>query len=417
MSAEPRRRVVITGMGVIAPNGSDLTGFWNTLVKGESAADRVSRFDTSGVPNRIAAEIKKFDCGRYLDAKKARRFDLSIQYGMSAARLAVRDAAIDFRQLDPDRAGIVEATSVSGMESTLKAHSAFLEKGYKGMSPFTFINAYCGGGSGEVAIELGVKGHAITYCSGSCSGNDAVGYALNMIRDDTVDIMLAGGTEAPLLEPFWNGFCVTKVMTRRNKAPKQAMRPFDRSRDGFLLGEGAAYVVLEELSHALGRGARIHAEVLGHGRSCEAYHSLLPHPEGVGLVRAMQKAIRDAQIYPTQVQYINAHGTATETNDLVETRAIKTVFGGHAHRLAVGATKPVTGHLLGAAGALETVICALAIRNKAIPPTINLSEPAEGCDLDYVPGAARPYPVEMAMNINTGFGGKNSCLILGEFRR
>ena len=418
MSFNPQhRRVVITGMGVIAPNGSDLASFWETIVQGVSAAGRVTRFDTGDVPTKIAAEIKDFDCGRYLDAKKARRFDHSIQYGIAAARLAMEQAGIDFKRFDPDRAGIVEATSVSGMESTLKAHMAFLARGYKGMSPFTFINAYCGGGSGEIALELGIKGHAITYCSGSASGNDAIGYGMKMIRDDEVDIMLAGGTEAPLLEAFWGGFCVNKVMTRRNKPPQQAMRPFDRGHDGFLLGEGSAFLVLEELSHALARGATIHAEVLGHGRSCEAYHSVAPHPEGLGLIRAMQKALRDARLHAAEIQYINAHGTATEANDLVETKAIKQVFGESAYRVAISSTKPVTGHLLGAAGAIETVVCALAIRHKMVPPTLNLAEPAEGCDLDYVPGQARPFPVRAAMNLNTGFGGKNSCLILGEFNR
>lgn len=417
MSFNPQsRRVVITGMGVIAPNGCDLDSFWKSVVQGVSAADKVTRFDTSNVPTKIAAEIKGFDCGRYMDPKKARRYDLSIQYGVSAARLATQHAGIDFKTFDPDRAGIVEATSISGMESTLKAHTAFLAKGYKGMSPFTFINAYCGGGSGEIALELGIKGHAITYCSGSASGNDAIGYAMRMIRDDEVDIMLAGGAEAPLMEGFWNGFCVTKVMTRHNKIPQEAMRPFDREHDGFLLGEGAAFFVLEELSHALARGATIHAEALGHGRSCEAYHSVAPHPDGLGMIRAMQKALRDARLHAGEIQYINAHGTATETNDLVETRAIKKVFGEQAYRVAVSSTKPVTGHLLGAAGAVETAICALTLQHKMLPPSINLTEPADGCDLDYIPGPARHYPVRAVMNLNTGFGGKNSCLILGDFR-
>jgi len=412
---ENRRRVVITGMGVIAPNGCSLTEFWRTIRDGISAAGPVTRFDTSKVPNKIACEIKDFDASRYMEFKKARRFDRSIQYGLAAAVQAVEDAAIDFGASDPDRVGIVEATSVSGMESTLTAHLAFLSKGYRGMSPFTFLNAYCGGGSGETAIELGIKGHAITYCSGSCSGNDAIGYALQMIQSDDVDVMVAGGTEAPLLEGFWSGFCVTDVMTRHNETPKEAMRPFDKTRDGFLLGEGASYLVLEELAYALERGARIYAEVIAHGRSCEAYHSLLPHPDGLGLSKAMWKALRGACLHPTEVDYVNAHGTATESNDLVETRAIKSVFGERAKRVAISSTKPITGHLLGAAGAVETVVCALAIKNREIPATINLTEPAEGCDLDYVPNSLRPFPVRVAMNLSTGFGGKNSCLILKEY--
>lgn len=410
------RRVVITGLGVIAPNGKDLQTFWSTVRNGVSAAGPVTRFDTSKVPHKVACEVRDFDGAQYVELKKAKRFERSIQFGIAAARLATQDAAIDFKASDPDRVGVVEATSVSGMESTLKAHLAYLSKGYRGMSAFTFINAYCGGGSGEIAIELGIKGHAVTYCSGSCSGNDAIGYGLQMIQNEEVDVMVAGGAEAPLLDGFWSGFCVTGVMTSRNETPGESMRPFDKSRDGFLLGEGAAFVVLEELSYALARGARIYAEVVAHGRSCEAYHSVAPHPEGIGLCRAMQKALRGARLHPSEIDYINAHGTATESNDLAETRAIKEVFGEQAGRVAISSTKPVTGHLLGAAGAIETVVCALAIQHGEIPPTINLTKPAEGCDLDYVPCKSRRYPVRVAMNVNSGFGGKNSCLILRAYR-
>jgi 3-oxoacyl-[acyl-carrier-protein] synthase II len=412
---QPPRRVVVTGLGVIAPNGCDLGTFWQSVRDGVSAAGPISRFDVSKVPHKIAAEVRGFEPARYLGAKQARRFERCLQYELAAAGLAAKDAALDFNRLDADRLGIVDASTVNGIESTLKAHLAFLEHGYKGMSPFTFINAYSGSGSGEVALHLGIKGHAITYCSGSASGNDAIGYAANMIRNDEADLMLAGGCEAPLIEAFWHGFCVNKVMTRRNEEPARAMRPFDRSRDGFVMGEGAAFLVLEELAHALDRRAHIRAEVLGQGRSCEAYHSVLPHPDGAGIYRAMEKALRQARLHPSEVDYINAHGTATESNDLAETRAIKRLFGPAATRVAVSATKPVTGHLLGAAGVLEAVICVLALEQAVIPPTINLDEPAEGCDLDYVPLRPRPYPVRVAMNLNSGFGGKNSCLVLGRF--
>ena len=412
----PQRRVVITGMGVIAANGCDLDTFWDRIVKGISAGGLVTRFDTSKVPNKIAAEIHNFDPALYVSARQARRLDLSIQYGIAAAKLAVKHAGLEVSKSDPDRIGIVEATSVGGMESTLKAHVSYLEKGCGGMSPFTFLNAYCGGGSGEIALELGIKGHAITYCSGSCSGNDAIGYALNMIRTDEASVMIAGGSEAPLLEPFWNGFCVTKVMTRRNETPKESMRPFDLTQDGFLLGEGAAFLVMEELAHALGRGASIYAEVLGHGRACEAYHSVAPHPDGLGLARAMEKALRAARLCPSEIDYINAHGTATPSNDAAESKAIKRLFGNSARKVAVSSTKPITGHLLGAAGAIETVVCALALSRQMIPPTINLKTPALGCDLDYVAEGARPYPLNVAMNVNSGFGGKNSSLILRRFR-
>jgi 3-oxoacyl-[acyl-carrier-protein] synthase II len=411
-----RRRVVITGMGVIAANGSNLQEFWKNVVEGNSAGDFVTRFDASSAPTRIAAEVKGFDPTLYMTAKQARRRELSIQYGIAAAKNATADAGLTFAEMNPDRIGIVEATSIGGMESTLKAHLKFLSKETGRMSPFTFINAYCGGGSGEIALELGVRGHAITYCSGSCSGNDAIGYAANLIADDDVDLMLAGGSEAPLMEAFWHGFCVTRVMTQHNSTPQGAMRPYDRTRDGFLLGEGSAFLVLEELSHALARRAKIYAEVLGHGRSCEAYDSVLPHPEGVGLARAMEKSLRAASLHPSEVDYINTHGTATPANDIAETNGIKKLFGKHAGRVATSSTKPVTGHLLGAAGAIEAVICALALKAQRIPPTINLTERDKGCDLDYVPQKSRAYPVKIALNVNTGFGGKNSSLVMGAYK-
>ena len=411
-----QRRVVITGLGVVCAAGNDVATFWENIREGRSGARPVTRFETVGMPTTIAGEIVDFDFSKYGDPKKARRFERSIQYGIAAARQAATASGLDMTTLNPDRVGVIEASSVGGMESSFKGQTAFEEKGYRGMSPFTLINAYCGGGSGEIALELGCRGLAVTYSSGSASGNDVVGYALNMIRHDEVDVMVAGGSEAPLLAPLFAAFCQMKVMTRRNEEPQRAMRPFDRERDGFLLGEGAAFLVLEELSHALDRGAPIYAEVLGHGRSCEAHHSVAPHPDGVGMYRAMEKALRQARLHPSEISYINAHGTATDTNDQVESLAIKRLFGPHARQVAISSTKPITGHLLAAAGAIEAVVCALTIKHQVIPPTINLQEAAEGCDLDYVPHRARAYPARVAMNLNVGFGGKNSCLILREYQ-
>ena len=406
-----RRRVVVTGLGIVAPNGRDLETFWSSICRGDSAGSPVTRFDTSKLPSTIAAEIKDWDFG---DRKKSRRFDLSIQYALSAAGAALKDSNITWDNVDPERVGIVEACSVGGMESSMRGQTIYETRGYRAMSPFTMINAYCGGGSGEVALELGIKGHAVTYSSGSASGNDALGYAYRMVRDEEVDVMVAGGAEAPLLAPLYGAFCLMRVMTVHNDDPKGAMRPCDKSRDGFLLGEGSAFLVLEELSHALSRGAKIYAEICGHGRACEAYHSVAVHPEGVGMVRAIQKALRDAHIVPEQVEYINMHGTATGTNDLVETVAVKKSFGGHARRLALSSTKPITGHLLAAAGALEALICTLAIHRQMIPMTANLKDPEIDCDLDYVMGKSRAYPLQTVLNMNVGFGGKNSCLV---FRR
>jgi 3-oxoacyl-[acyl-carrier-protein] synthase II len=408
----PKRRVVITGMGVIAPNGQDLDTFWRSIRDGASAAGPVTRFDVSAAPTKIAAEIRDFDFKQHSDLRKFHRLELSIQYALAAADQALRDAKLHLPEIDPDRAGIVEATSLSGTESALKGQTDYLDRGYRGVSPFSLINGYCGGGSGELALHLGFKGYAITISSGSASGSDALGYAAEMIRGDEVDLVVVGGAEAPLLPPLWGTFCVTKVMTRRNDSPAGSMRPYDCSRDGFLLGEGAAFLVLEELSHALQRGARIYAEVLGHGRSCEAFHSVAPNPEGLGLCRAIEKGLRKAGIDVSEVDYVNTHGTATEANDFAETLALKRVFKEHAFRVAVSSTKPVTGHLLAAAGAVESVVCALALEHQEIPPTINLRAPAHGCDLDYVPNRYRPYPLKVAMNVNVGFGGKNSCVIL-----
>jgi 3-oxoacyl-[acyl-carrier-protein] synthase II len=412
---EQDRRVVITGMGVIAANGFTLDTFWESICKGRSAATLLTRFDTRNIPSKVAAEIRGFDPHRYMDAKSARRLDLSLQYGVAAARLATQDAQIDLSKIDPDRVGVVEATSLSNNEAAFHSKTAFLNRGYRAVPISAMLNGAVGGGSGEIANEIGAKGHAITLSSSSASGNDAMGYAASMIRNEDVDVMVAGGAEAPLIESVWGGFCLNRVMTRHAGSPVEAMRPFDKGRDGFILGEGGGFVVLEELSHALSRSAKVYCELVGHGRSCEAYHPLAPHPEGVGYIRAMEKGLRQAGIGVTEVDYINAHGTATPANDLVETRAIKTFFGGHAHRVAVSSTKPVTGHLMAGAGALETIVCALALARHEIPMTLNLRDPAPECDLDYVSTRSRPYPIRYALNLNSGFGGKNSCLVLRRF--
>ena len=415
ISDPQRRRIVITGMGVITAPAQRLDKFWDCIRHGISGGKLMTRFPAGASPTLIAAQIDDFSAADYMDAKLARRMDYSHRYSVAAARLAQQDAGIDFHKVDADRVGIVEGSSMSGNEGAVKAEEGFHRKGYKGVGPFALLNGYSGAGAGEVAKELGIHGHAITLSSSSASGNDAIGYALSMIRHEEVDVMVAGGAEAPIVPHTWGGLCLNQVMSRRNEAPQAAMRPFDKNRDGILLGEGAAYLVLEELSYALSRGARIYAEILGHGRSCEAYHPVAPHPEGLGYFRAIQKAIRNAQVDPGDVDYINAHGTATDANDIVETRAIKRFFGSHAHKLAVSSTKPVTGHLLGAAGALETVVCALALYHQEIPLTLNHEEPGEGCDLDYVRGRSRPYPIRVALNLSSGFGGKNACLALRRY--
>ncbi len=412
----PERRVVITGMGVIAPSGKDIKTFWDNVRDGISAAAPVSRFDASRLPVKIAAEVKDFDVAKFIHSRKPGRFDLTIQYGVAAATLAVADSGLDLESLEPDRVGVVEGTTISGAGSIIKARDSFVanDGNYRALHPYNVIAGYCGEGSSTISLHLGIHGHAVTYCSGCASGNDAIGYALRMIQCDDVDVAVAGGSEETM-EMLHVGFCRVRAMTEHSGEPCRAMKPFDRRRDGFVLGEGAAFFVMEELSHALGRGARIYAEVAGHGRSCEAYHATDPHPDGVGYSRAMEKALRHARINPSEVDYINAHGSATPLNDPIETRAIKTVFQDHARRVSISATKPITGHLMGASGTIETLICALAIWHQEIPPTINLDEPDPGCDLDYVAGTARSFPVRVSLNLNAGFGGRYACLVLRRY--
>ena len=408
-----QRRVVITGMGVISPSGQDLVRFWENVRGGISAAAPVGRFDASKLPVKIGAEVKGFDIRRFENGKRLGRFDLTVQYSIAAAVLAVKDAGIEIQNMDPDRVSIVEGTTMSGSDSIVKTRDWYTSShnNYHALHPYNLVASYCGEGSSAISLRMGIQGHAVTYCSGCASGNDAIGHGADMVRSDEADVAVAGGSEESF-EMMHIGFCRLRAMTERTGEPARAMRPFDRSRDGFVLGQGAGYVVLEELSHALERGARIYAEFAGHGRSCDAYHATDPHPEGLGYALSLEKALRQSRIHPTEVDYINAHVSATPLNDPIETLAIKRVFKDHARRLAVSATKPITGHLMGAAGAVETVICALAIWRGEIPPTINLTEPEEGCDLDYVPDGARAYPVRVAVNLNAGFGGRYACLVL-----
>jgi 3-oxoacyl-[acyl-carrier-protein] synthase II len=412
----PERRVVITGMGVVSPSGKDPATLWRNVRGGISAAGPVTRFDTNRLPVKIAAEVQDFEVAQYVNSRKPGRFDLTIQYGVAAAGLAVRDCGLNLQNLDPDRVGVIEGTTMSGMESIIKTHDAFIanEGNFRALHPYNLVASYCGEGSSTISLHLGIHGHAVTYCSGCASGTDAIGHAARLIQSDDIDVAVAGGAEGTM-EMMHIGLCRLRAMTEQTCEPGQSMRPFDRSRDGFLLGEGAAFFILEELSHALGRGARIYAEIAGHGHSCEAYHATDPDPSGLGYTRAIEKTLRRARLMPSEVDYINAHGSATPLNDPVETRAIKTVFREHARRVAISATKPVTGHLMGASGAIETMICALAIWHQEIPPTINLHEPDPVCDLDYVPGHARSYPVRVALNLNAGFGGRYACIALRKY--
>jgi len=407
-----KRRAVITGVGVVAPNGCELESFWSSLIEGRSAAGPITRFDAAELPSRIACEVNELPVGRFVDPRKAKRFGRAIQFSLVAAHQAVADAGLDCDRIDAERAAAVEGASLGGLESSFKAQAAYENKGHRSMSPFTLLNSYAGGGSAEVAIEFGLRGGALSVGSGSCASTDAIATARSLIVNDEADVVLVGGSEAPLLGPVLGAFCLAEATSTNNDDPAAAMRPFDRDRDGFVLGEGAAYLVIEELSHALQRGARIRAELAGAGTSCEASHSVTPEADGRGVTRAIEKAMRAAGMAAGDVQYINLHGVASDAADPAETTGIRRAFPGRVDQLSTSATKPVTGYLMGAAGALEAVITTLALERQLIPPTINFENAAAGCDLDYTAGEARPYPLTGALSLNAGFGGRNSCLAL-----
>lgn len=406
------RRVVVTGLGVIAPNGTAIREFWDNVIAGRPSARPLVRFNTSDMPCKLGCEITGFDASQWMDHKKAKRVDPAIAYAIAAGKQAFGDAGFDAKHVNPERFGIVEGTSVCGLHNTLTKHSEFVQRGYRSIQPTVLVNAFCGGASSEMAIELELQCQATTITTACSAGNDAIGYGLRTIRDDLADVMLAGATEAPLVDGYYAIFAAAGVMSRRTDEPATAMRPFDRDRDGFVLGEGSAFLVLEELNHALARGANIYCEVIGHGQACDAHSIIGLHPDSRGAISAIRKAFFSAQIDPSKVDYVNAHGSATGSNDVLETNAIVATFGGHAKTVAVSATKPVTGHMAGASAAIEAVVCALSIREGIVPPTANLDHPAEGCTLDYVPKTARNYPVRCAMSLSAGFGGKHSALIM-----
>ncbi|HEX8373435.1 MAG TPA: beta-ketoacyl-[acyl-carrier-protein] synthase family protein [Chthoniobacterales bacterium] len=403
---------MITGIGVITACGLTVPDFWDSIVHGRSGAKPITRFDTSGLPTTIAAEITNFNCANYLPRKVYKRFDLGIQYAAAASLEAVADSGLKISTLNADRVGLIHANSMEGMESAFQVYPAFAAGGYKKLGPGFLLNNYFGAASGELAHIHGIKGHAITYSAGSASGSDVLTLAASMIADDDVDAIVVGASEAPLLVQVLGGFCNAHILSRNNDNPGAAMKPFDRDHDGFVLGEGAAFFVLEEKTHALARNARIYVEFAGGGRACEAHHAVNIHPDGVGMKASISKALRKAKMSATEVQYINAHGTATDLNDKIEADAFRSYFGAHCKKVAVSATKAVTGHLLAASGAVETAVCALSIYHQMIPAVHNLKNPVEGDGVDFVMDSPRPYPVEAALNLTAGFGGKNSCIIL-----
>jgi 3-oxoacyl-[acyl-carrier-protein] synthase II len=409
------RRVVMTGMGAVTPLGLSVEETWDALLAGRSGAGEITHFNASEFPVRIACELPGFEVGGFIDAREARKMDPCTHYGMAASLMAWKDAGFEDGGYDPDRAGVLIGSGVGGIQTLETQHTVLMEKGPRRISPFFIPMMIADMPSGAVSITLGLKGPNYATVSACASGAHALGVAFHTIRDGGADVMIAGGTEAAICPMAVGGFANMKAISPRNDEPELASRPFDAGRDGFVLGEGAGIAVLEELEHAKARGATITAEIVGFGATSDAFHITAPAPQGEGAVRAMNEAMRDAGLDPSDVGYVNAHGTSTLLNDKYETAAIKTVFGEHAGDMAVSSTKSMTGHLLGAAGGIETIFTALALKNSVIPPTINYETPDPECDLDYVPNQARETKVAAALSNSFGFGGHNAVLALKRF--
>ena len=405
------RRVVVTGVGAVTPVGNTAEEFWAALIQGKSGIGPVTRFDASPLPTRIAGEVKGFDPLRYIDKKDDRKFDPFLKYAIACAAMAVEDAGLNVERVDRTRFGVLVGSGIGGITTLLDTHKVLLEKGPDRVSPFFIPMLIINMASGLISMRFGAKGPNSSVVTACATGNHAIGDAMKIIQRNDADIMIAGGSEAIILPLTFAGFCQMKAMSTRNDEPTRASRPFDATRDGFVCGEGGGLLVLESLEHALGRDARIYAEVVGYGMSGDAHHMTAPDPEADGASRAMALAMKDARVEPSTVGYINAHGTSTPYNDKSETMAIKRVFGEHARKLAVSSTKSMTGHLLGAAGGLEFAVCTLVLGRGVIPPTINLDCPDEECDLDYVPKVARPMKIEHALSNSFGFGGTNGALL------
>ena len=405
------RRVVVTGVGAVTPVGLDVPTTWDALVKGRSGLGRITRFDPSPYETQIAGELKGFEATAYMDRKDVRRTDRFTHYAVAAAREALTDANLEKGPV-AERMGTAIASGVGGLETLIDQVLLMEKRGPSRLSPFLITMVIANAASGQVAMELGLKGPSLTHVSACASSSHAIGEAGDIIRRGQADVMLAGGSEAAVVALGIAAFSAMHATSRRNDDPEAASRPFDKDRDGFVLSEGAAVVVLEEREHARARGARIYGELVGYGATADAYHITAPSPEGEGNARAMRMALKEAGLRSDQVDYINAHGTSTQPNDREETAAIKQVFGDHAYKLLVSSTKSMTGHLLGAAGALEAIVCLLAIRDGCIPPTINYTTPDPGLDLDYVPNTARSASITTALSNSMGFGGHNASLIV-----
>jgi len=407
-------RVVVTGMGVVSPIGIGTDSFWRELLNGISGVGRITRFDATHYECQIAAEVKGFDPLVWIEKKEVRKMDLFAQYAVAAAMMAVEDAHLKVSDTNRDRVGVLVGTGMGGIPMLVEQHQILLEKGPDRVSPFFIPGIITNMASGRISMHLGAKGPNSCISTACATGNHAIGDSFRIIQRGEADIMLAGGTEAVIAPLCVAGFSACKALSMRNGEPERASRPFDKERDGFVMGEGAGVLILEALEHALDRGATIYGEVRGYGMSGDAYHVTAPAPDGEGAVQSMQRALRDAGIRPGEVDYINAHGTSTPYNDANETLAIKRVLGDHAYTIAISSIKSMIGHTLGAAGAIEAVATLLSLRHGVVPPTINYENQDPDCDLDYVPNKSRELSIEVALNNSFGFGGTNATTV---FRR
>jgi len=410
------RRVVITGMGVLTPLGNDLSSTWEALIAGQSGIAPVTHFDTTEFETKIGGEVKNFEAApHFRNPKDARRCDRYTQYAVAAAKQAWQDSALSSTVLDPERCGVLVGAGIGGLKTLEDQHTILKERGPKRVSPFMIPMMISNIASGLIAIEYNFQGPNFAIVTACATASHSIGEAFKLIRQDEADVIIAGGSEAALCPLGLSGFNAMRALSTRNDAPEQASRPFDRDRDGFVLSEGAGIIILEDLEHAQKRGAKIYAEVVGYGATCDAYHMTSPSENGIGAARAMKQALKVASLNTDDVDYINAHGTSTEQGDICETEAIKTVFGDQAKNVWVSSTKSMIGHLLGAAGSVELAFCTKALETGIVPPTINLDHPDPRCDLDYVPKTARKGEINVVMNNSFGFGGHNACIVAQKF--
>ncbi|MBA7498610.1 3-oxoacyl-[acyl-carrier-protein] synthase 2 [subsurface metagenome] len=411
-----KNRVVITGLGPVTPVGIEKNNFWQSLIQGKCGIDRISYFDTEEYPTKIAAEVKDFDYTNYISTKEVNRMDKSTQFSIVAAMLALEDSKLKITEKDSYSTGVIIGSGIGGIGTFEKQHKILLEKGPGRVSPFFVPMMISNISAGEIAIKIGAKGPNGVITTACASSTHALGIALKLLQRGDAQIIISGGTEAAISPMALAGFCKMRALSTQNDYPKKASKPFDRERDGFIMGEGAGILVLETLQHAKERNANIYAEIFGFGMTADAYHITAPAPEGEAAAKAIEIALKDAKIEPSQIDYINAHGTSTPLNDKLETLSIKKVFGRHAYNLKISSNKSMTGHLLGASGGVEAIATALTIKNNIMPPTINYASPDPECDLDYVPNKSKKNIVDYAISNSFGFGGHNGVIVLGKYQ-